>query len=696
MDANVAKIKKGSSSQSLRDSALMNYGLKFIVGTVIILIFLTTVQCSFKKPEAPTWTTSLTIPMVNRTYEMSEIINKIDQPNLYVDSTFDSTGADGISYYSYTPVFAYSETLDTISVADNLTIDDIVHRAAETLGEITIYPDDPNPVVINLSDYVSLVLGAVPAVSFDLTDDLPDLGKFSQATISSGDFDIIFANDFGIDLDTVILRVYDLANTAYISTDTIPNPGLADGESDTVTIDLAGKTISNDLQLQIHCHTPGSGPSFSLSAKTLSSAAEFSNGLTVISALAEVPEIIKSFQEVVDLADSNVIQSAQLDGGSISLQIENATALSSDFQITLDDFTLSGSPLVISQTVAANSTSPVVVDLTGYIFAPVDQSAPQSLSFDVEVVIDSTSPSMVTIDQFDSLSVDATVSGLSFASMTGVIQETDATFDDIDVAIEIPKGFDEIQLSSATLTLEIENGVNFPGTLDLVILGDNGQSINLTGVIAAGSYGSPVLTVIEETDLASFLNPIPTNITVSGVASFGDGVTSGTVTPNDFVVSSVSINSPLEIIIGESSFEGDITEQTIDQTDMESITDHIIEASFISTIINHLPVGVTAEIYIDSDSTRLNATDAELVIGPLTIAPGTVAAGGTVVTAAVTSQNTITLDSLEIQILKNDTLYIGELITLMDTDGNPVRLSGNDYYTAQAVIQVEYLFDGEF
>ncbi|MCP4704674.1 MAG: hypothetical protein GY865_08695, partial [candidate division Zixibacteria bacterium] len=134
----------------------------------------------------------------------------------------------------------------------------------------------------------------------------------------------------------------------------------------------------------------------------------------------------------------------------------------------------------------------------------------------------------------------------------------------------------------------------------------------------------------------------------------------------------------------------------IDQTDIEKITDHIIEARVVSSITNHLPLGVTAEIYIDSDSTRLNSTDAQLVIGPLTIAPGTVGAGGIVVTAAVISENILSLDSLEIQILKNDTLYIGELITLADTDGNPVRISGDDYYTAQAVIEVEYLFNGEF
>jgi hypothetical protein len=32
----------------------------------------------------------------------------------------------------------------------------------------------------------------------------------------------------------------------------------------------------------------------------------------------------------------------------------------------------------------------------------------------------------------------------------------------------------------------------------------------------------------------------------------------------------------------------------------------------------------------------------------------------------------------------------------MDTNGETVRITGDDYYTAQGVIQVEYKFDGEF
>lgn len=696
MEENATKKIKRQKNSVLKESILVDYGLKFILGISVVLIFLTAVQCSIKKPESPTWTTDLTVPMVNRTYTMPEIIEKIDQPNLYLDSTLDSIGAGGIQYYSYEPVFSYTDTLDTIYVSDNLTTENVSHYAAEELGLVTINPDNPSPVTVNLGDYVSLVLGdSVPPASFDIVEDIAALDKFSEAAIETGEFDVVFTNDFGLDLDTVIVRIYDVGFSAYISDDTIPDPGLLEGEVDTITVNLGGKTISNTLQLRAHCHTPGSAPSFTLSGKTMSSGMEMDEGLTVSSATAEVPQLSRNFEEIVDLVDSNTIQSATLASGNISVQIKNGTELETDFQITLADFNSGGSPLVINQTVAAGTIQPVNIDLAGYVFEPLDQTAPQSLTIDVSASIDSTAPDMVTIDQFDSLSVTADVTDLAFSSMTGIIQETDADFDNFELDIDLPKGFDEIQLSGAVLTLDVINGINFPGSLDITVTGDQGQNLNITGNIDAGSAGSPVISSIEHSDLTAFLNPIPTSVTVSGVATFGNGVAVGTVTEDDFVGSVIHINSPLEVIINETSFEGDITSETIEQDDIDVITDHVIEARFIANIINHLPVGVTAEIYLDGDSTHLNAAEAQLVVGPLTVNPGTVGIGGTV-TEATLSVNEIILDSLEIKILENDTLYSGQLITLMDTDGQAVRITGDDYYTAQGVIQVEYRFDGEF
>ena len=44
---------------------------------MVVLIFLTLTQCTVNKPEAPQWTTQFVLPLVSRTYEMPEIIDKM-------------------------------------------------------------------------------------------------------------------------------------------------------------------------------------------------------------------------------------------------------------------------------------------------------------------------------------------------------------------------------------------------------------------------------------------------------------------------------------------------------------------------------------------------------------------------------------------------------------------------------------------
>jgi hypothetical protein len=105
-------------------------------------------------------------------------------------------------------------------------------------------------------------------------------------------------------------------------------------------------------------------------------------------------------------------------------------------------------------------------------------------------------------------------------------------------------------------------------------------------------------------------------------------------------------------------------------------------------------MGASVEILFGPDSTTLY-TDPQLTIGPLTVGAGIVGAGSTVTDTTV-SENIIALDSLDIKILENDTLYIGQLITLEDTDGQPIKIIGTDYIRSYATIVIEYLFDGEF
>jgi hypothetical protein len=680
MEETTVAIRKRKKSGGLSNSPLLNYSLKFALGVVVVLVFLTITQCTINKPEAPTWDSHLALPVVNRTYLIPEIINKIDQPGLSLDDS-------GEVMYSFETV------LDTIRVSDNLSTSDLTQSLSQTVGQVTLDPQNTPPMTAYLDDYVSIALNDVPDASFDITEDSMPLGNFNWAEVAEGNLNIILENNFGVNLDTVIVQVYDIDNARILAVDSIPSPGLSDGAIDTLQVALTGQTISNLFRLDIHCHTEG-GTVLALAEKSLMANIGCGEGIVVTAAEGNIPQITKDFSQAVPLSDNNTIMSADLSGGNIALQITNSTNLTSNIQISIPDFDLDGTPLTISRTLGPNSANEVNVDLTGYTFGPSDLTAPQEIAIEVSAIIDSTSPEMVVVDEADSIRVDASITGLAFSSMTGIIDSSQAAFDAISVDVELPMGFDSLRLVNADLVLEIESGINLPGALDINISGNGGQLINLAGNIEPGSYNNPLTSYIFASDVSSFLNPIPSSITIDGTALFGDGSTVGTITANDFIVSRVRITSPLEVVIGQSNFEGDISSEEIEQDDIDKITDHLIRAQFVSTIINHLPLGVTVEVYLSGDSATLYSAP-QLVIGPIEVDAGLVGVGNVVATATE-SENIIVLDSTDIKILENPILYTGNIITIHSSNGQTVKVSGADYITTRGVVEVDYRIDDNF
>lgn len=79
------KSKKKNKKTKLSHRVLYWFS-HIICAFVIILAFLTLVQCTVKKPEAPSWETNLTVPLVNKAWDMAELIDKIDQENLAMDT----------------------------------------------------------------------------------------------------------------------------------------------------------------------------------------------------------------------------------------------------------------------------------------------------------------------------------------------------------------------------------------------------------------------------------------------------------------------------------------------------------------------------------------------------------------------------------------------------------------------------------
>jgi len=667
----------------MAESPWLKFGSKLALSLFVVIVFLTLVQCTVKKPEAPTWNTQFTVPLVNRTYDMAEIVERIDQEGI---------GLDGDSNV----IYSLTRDIDTVTLnSDELTTSDLSYSVSEQLGEVSVDPPTLAPATVDLSAISGLaafVPGTVPEMGFNVNSSLPTINSFTSLTITSGLAYAVVTNNLGFDLSTVDLELFDVTNNQVVGTQSIVG-GLVDGATDSVMFALSGRTISNVLEARIGAYTLGAAV-LSASGKNISTVLRFAGSLTVSSATAEIPELTRGFSENVTLGETDPIYRATLSQGTLSLTVDNGTNLAAVLDITFPDLYQGATPFTLQQNVAANSQQLVNVDLADYELAPSDSTAPQDIAIDVLATVPGTAPAQVAVNQTDAFSVTAGLSGLEFGSVTGRFSAVGSTIDPRDEAIDVPEGFDQITLASAVVTLEIENGVELPGSLDLTLQGDNGKTLNLSGAIASATAGGPVVSNIIDSTIADFLSPVPSLITISGSGTFGDGVTEGTISADDYIFARVHILAPLEVIIDSAVIESDVESEEISQDDIDAITDHVIEARFLYNIVNHLPIGTNVNIYLSGDSASVYDSPQLLLDGIFVTAAPVVA--GIASDTVSTGYQTIVLDSADIQILKNDPLYIGSEILLEDTGGLPVKLTNNDYIQIIGRIEVEYRFDGDF
>lgn len=665
-------------------SWLFKFGTKFLLSIVVAIVALSLMQCTVKKPESPTWNTQFVLPLVNRTYTMSEIVDKIDQNGLSIDA--DSN-----------VIFSVSREIDTVRLdADEMTTADLSYTVFEQIGQVDVAAPVIAPIITDITligGLAAYLPGVVPATSFNISSNLPDIGTWSSVGITSGQVYVTVDNNLGFEISANSVELWDVVYNHSLGSQSFPTP-IPDGGVDSVLYDLGGKTISSQIQARITASTPG-GLVLSTSGKNIITEVRFVGDITVGAATAEIPALNRTFSQSLPLAETDAVYRATLSAGTLQLSIANQTNLTTTLDIALPDLRYNGNPLTVQRTVGPISSSSVNINLAGYELRPVDSSLPQAISVEVQAAVPATAPQQITIDQSQQFIVDASLSGLSFDTLSGVFGSVVTTLSPTQHELDVPYGFDSARLVSAVLTLEIENDVQMPGGLDLTLQGNNGKSLAITGVIAAATTDSAVITRITDTTVADFLSPMPSVITISGDATFGDGVTVGTIRRGDFIRANVSILTPFEVILPRTVIEPDVESERINQDDFDAVNNHVIEARLTYNVINRLPVGARINLFLSGDSATVLANPQTSFVDEIYViaAPTT---GGVASDTVSTGYVEVVIDSADVEVLKNDTLYIGTQIILDSTNGLPVKLTARDYLTLVGRIEVDYRFDGEF
>ncbi len=642
-----------------------------LLGAIVVGLLLTVLYgCSLQSPESPSWDTEIVVPLVNHHYDMLELVDRIAEDAL----TYDSTGQISLTI---------NQEIDTVAVDAGLSVADLSTGFSETLGMIELQAPDPVSEQILLEDHIPLILGDVPATGISSIKQLPQISEIETATIESGVLIITVENNFGLPLDSVTIAIIDDETSSQIGVTSFAG-GIADGKTKSEVIDLSGKTISDSFSFDAYLHTPG-GTLFILSENSVNITVEFSNMITVSSATARIPSQVKSYDQSVSFTDNNVITLAEIGDGQIEIQVDNVTNLSAELDVLIDQFTLGGVPLSFTVSLLPQQSEFVTRDLSGYTFAPVEGEDHPTVNVEMNVSLPGSGQDAVQVSASDNFAVNITVDNVTFRSVSGVIQPTEVEIDPITESVEIPDGFESFSLTSAVLTMTLHSAVNFPSEIEIHLEGDAGQTLDISRTLTLGTVENPGITSIVVDDLSDFLNPIPSEITVSGQATVGDGVTHGSVTENDFVWATVEITSPLEMTIGETEFESDINKADLDDIDDED-TDRLNSGIAYIHLTNHLPLAATLTVYLGGDSLTL-FDDPEVILGPVEVRSGTVGESGLVIDS-IGSDATLSLTREELQVLNNNTLYVGQVIAFSGTDGQTVRIVSSDYIDIQAYISV--------
>lgn len=649
-----------------------------------IAVLLVTSGCSFDTPKSPSWVTTWDVPIANRTYDIEELLERIDDSDDSIIIT-DSLG---------NPAFSITQSIDTVAVEDNLTVDGVTVDVQDSIGVIDIGPPSDESVSTNVNDFLTVNLGVVPPTSFSYNEALTALDRFSWMDVESGTLDLTFYNGLEVDLDTFVVSVIDEFDMHVVDVATYAN-GLSYLETETQSIDLSGQRISNNLSMTFDGYTPG-GVVLNAGSANLNATASFPDSITVTAARAETPAININRTESTALTDSTRIISSSISSGTLQFDISNYTQLPFTIDILSANFTDSGSPLQISRQIAATGMTQVNIDLTGYSFTPTDSGSSQYVDVEMIALAAASAPQKYTISASDSLGIHADLSVITFASITGQIQPTLVDIDPVQQDVEIPEGLDQARLTQAVLSLNLYNNSTVDADIDLLLQG-GGNSISvsdrISGKSSPGAAARLTVISVSSQELSDFLNPAPSQITISGQALLNPDYAISTITANDNFYGDMEIYSPFAFAISDTiSIDMDISDSEIDEDSRPDNFDETFKYGTIDVEFDsHLPLGLSMMLYIGTvaDST-LYDHPATLILGPYTLEPGITDGNGHVIESVISSISD-SLNSDQFSIFDNDTVYFGQMINLLPTDTAGVQVLGTDYISikSNARLQVQ-------
>ena len=637
--------------------------------------------CTVKRPQVPILDLTVSISVADDTTTIRDVAKRTEF--LRIDSD-DRLALD------------FSSEFDGgAHIGDSLQVTPEQGTIRTRLGPISI-PGQGIPVSdISLSSLLGKEIpetdSAVPLAGADFETEIRfTLEDATSLTIEEGGLDLSIHSKLPMPVEMKLVLVD--AGKGGVEVEEIDLGSIAPGGSATAYFDLSGTRISGSLVFRVSGATDEA--EVQIQGEPALEISGVLRDLTVSEATGLIPQQVLAGTHILEIADDRIRATrAEIREGVVALEVGNGTSVPLSVNLTLDDLRASTGE---TRTFTVDKLLPgeekqVLFDLAGNEFAPLDPLSIR-LSWEARTLATETE---ATLRSDDELQVEARPGTILFNRLEGTLDRVELPMNTVTDTIDFPNGLNQVALSSTSLAVFVTSAAAYSSEVNLSITGTNrwGESSTLldSEVLPPGNPDAPVSIAIERDseDLISFMNLLPTEITIVPEVFLGDGASAGEIEADDWVrLDSLVFDVPGRFqITGDTRIEPDpVHREFSDDEWRRRIRSNLKSASVTTKIESHIPLGLTVSV-------QVGRTAEEVYRNPVLTIP-TDGTGFGVASALVDDQGRVvatTRSEKVVELTAEDVLvfleeggvYSGVLVQIESTDGD-IELFGSDFFTVQA------------
>lgn len=699
--------------------------MKRILIILPILVMMIFTGCTIKEPGSPSWDIELTIPIADRVYPLSDII---DDSTTIAD--LDSVG-NWISSSGDSLFINYADSIEPVVNTDSLVADSINHSTQSLVGDLIVNAPGSESTIFLLQEIdPTLQPGFFPIFPNDLDPDTSSLAPYDefdwirlsskqvngQAVADTNEVTITLSNNLPFPLEDMTIQLWGKSPNVLLYEAFFE--GIIDPEDSRIVTDTlsSSDSLDNEMYIDISGSTPGTGGTFvNITTEDNINIAVDLSPLVVQTAAAHI--ISQSFDTLsyFTIESEDEIISATIREAYIDYTLTNNTGLYNIITFTIPDFVDEfgesfGNTIYLPPDSFFTAEA---VDLSNYILLTDENQIYASV---VVNIIDSYNPTFYAEPYAEveaNQSVDVTFSiynhnnpsyKFAFKSFEAnlLVQTNEIEPTTLEIG-EMPEGLDSLQVAQAILDLYLTStiGVSVPMEVELFAYRDGIEKASLIKqtAILAGAKNDPVTTVVSFDDAADLINAFPDSIKITGRYHLGGQIYLEDENFNGAYVEGYYIlHAPFSMSAGATSLEPELTE--IDN----GFDNQLISADLTMNLISHFPMTGNAYILACKDSAEFNNPlsteidtffNLQLPTARVDTITGYVITPGARVDTTILNQDQLDLFA---SASAEEPLFIKTLITINSNAGMNVNFSPDDYISVGAsghfILNVDFSDEG--